>query len=105
MANQDTEVKCFLSASTYRDDSTLCKQTRPPPRFPVHRGEPSTAVTVSASLTNARCESPWRAAAATRADSTLCCKDGFLFTTGRDTFTNHSEIHFCHFPLSYTRDI
>lgn len=34
MANQDTQVKCFLSASTCRDNSALCKQTRRPrPRF------------------------------------------------------------------------
>lgn len=41
-------------------------------------------------------------AAATGADSSLCWKDGSLFATARDTFTNHSEIHFSHFPLSYT---
>lgn len=67
-------------------------------------GEPRTAVTVSDSdkctlrVTTEVC----RWATAARADSTLCCKDRSLFTTGRDAFTNHSEIHFSHFPLSYT---
>lgn len=28
MANQDTQVKCFVAASTCRDDSEPCKQTR-----------------------------------------------------------------------------
>lgn len=69
---------------------SLCKQT--PPSSP-RGGEPSTAVTVSDALTDARCESPSRATA-TRADSTLCWEDRSLFATGRDTFTNYSEIHF-----------
>lgn len=57
MANQDTQVKRFLSAPTCRHDSALCKQTRSPrPLF--CGGEPSTAVTVSDALTDARCESP-----------------------------------------------
>lgn len=63
-------------------------------------GEPTTAVTVSdcdkctPRVTTEGC----CCAAATRADSTLFCHDRSLFTAGRDTFTNRSEIHFSHFP-------
>ena len=70
-------------------------------------GEPNTAITVSDGLTDAGGESPetdrcCRCCRAARADSTLCREDGSSYTTGRDTFTNYSEIHFSHFALSYT---
>lgn len=41
--------------------------------------------------------------AATGPDSSLCWKDRSVFTNGQITFTNHSQFHFSHFPLSYAR--
>lgn len=59
--NQDTLVKCFLSASCCGHTSALCKQMKSPrPLFMVL-------------LTDACCELP------ERAESTLCWKDIFIY--------------------------
>lgn len=90
-----------LSGSTCRDDSEPCKQTRSCCPLLV---EVSQTLFL---LSDKQCKPPERTAAsaeAARADSTLCSKDRSLFTTGCDTFTKCSEIHFSHFG-SYTCSI
>ena len=93
-ANQDTRVKRFLSAPTCRHDSALCKQTRGPRPLCFCGGEPSTAVTVSGS--SDRCTLRVAALSYTELQELIQHfeRDTSLFTSGRDTFTNHSGIHF-----------
>lgn len=80
----------------------LSRQTDMQPPSSLRGGEPSTAVTVSDALTNARCESPQRAAAEPLPQELIqhfAGKTDLYLPLARDTFTNHSEIHFCHIPL------
>lgn len=67
--------------------------------------EPNTALAVWQINSAKPPERATASAEAGRADSTLCSKDGSLFTTGCDTFTKCSEIHFSHFAVSCTRSI
>lgn len=96
MVKQDTWVRCFclLLPGQMTVLSTMQTDRKP------GGGRPSAAVAVTAAwqmqtASHTRALGCW--ATATRADSTLSYGDKSLFTTGRDTFTKQSEIHFSHF--------
>lgn len=96
LAAQDTQVKCFLSVPTCRDNTALCQQTRSPPP-PLHGGEPSTAVSVS-DCDKCMLRDTKDRAAATRADSSLSWI--FIYNWPQHVFIP-LDMHFCHFPLYY----